>query len=106
MTEKHEGEEVHELAGGWITERVGTPIPGFLKLAYVFFSLFGVYYLFAYWKGETTHATRGALVKEINGVMETPGTPWLGFLAVVLVLFVAGLWAFAFRGDGGEREES
>ncbi len=97
MTAKPEKPEVHELAGGWITERVGTPIPRFLKLAYVFFGCFGIFYLFTYWKGETTHATRGALVKQINEVMGSPGAAWLGLLAVILILFVAGLWAFAFR---------
>ena len=97
MTEKPEKGELHELAGGWITERVGMPIPGFLKLAYIFFGLFGIYYLFAYWKGDVAHATRGPLVKEINEVMVSPGGPWLGFLAVVLILFVAGLWLFVFR---------
>ncbi len=106
MTGKPEKVEVHELAGGWITERVGTPIPRFLKLAYVFFSLFGVYYLFAYWKGELSHATRGPLVAQINEVMKSPGAPWFAFIAVILVLFVAGLWAFAFRRPAGEHEES
>src|SRR5512146_2466746 len=101
MTEKPETAEVHEIAGGWITERVGMPIPGFLKLAYVFFGLFGIWYLFAYWKGEVSHASRGPLVQQINTIMQTPGAGWLGFLAVILVLFVLGLWAFAFRGDRG-----
>ena len=53
MSEK---EKIHELAGGWITERAGTPIPAFLKLTYVGFCLFGLWYLWAYWAGETTHA--------------------------------------------------
>ncbi len=97
------GERIHELAGGWITERTGTPIPAFLKLAYVFFGCFGIFYLFTYFRGEETHATRGALVKQINEVMVDPGGAWLGVLAVILILFVAGLWLFAFR---GEREES
>lgn len=96
MTEESEKGEVHELAGGWITERVGMPIPGFLKLAYVGFCLFGIYYLFTYWKGEVSHATRGPLVKQINDVMGSPGVAWLGFLAVILICFVAGLWIFAF----------
>ncbi len=34
--------ELHEIAGGWITERKNTPVPGFLKLAYVGFGAFGL----------------------------------------------------------------
>ena len=102
MTEKRETGGVHELAGGWITERTGMPIPGFLKLAYVGFGLFGIWYLFTYWKGETAHATRGPLVKQINEVMGSPAAPWFAFIAVILILFVAGLWLSPFRSGNDE----
>ncbi len=102
MTEKPENGGVHEIAGGWITERTGMPIPGFLKLAYVGFSLFGLYYMWTFWRGETTHATRGPLVQEMNKVIETPGTGFHVALLAILALFVAGLWAFAFRAKEGE----
>ncbi|MFN8095185.1 MAG: hypothetical protein U0599_23730 [Vicinamibacteria bacterium] len=87
---------VHEIAGGWITERKNTPIPGFLKLAYVGFCLFGLYYLFAFWAGETGHDTRGPLVRQINDVMQVPGSGWHGLIAVCLVAFVMGLLWFVF----------
>lgn len=90
-------EKVHEIAGGWITERVGTPIPLFLKLAYVGFSLFGLLYLFLYRAGETDHASRGPLVRQLNQVSATPPMGWTVFLGVVLFAFVAGLLLFAFR---------
>jgi hypothetical protein len=94
---------IHELAGGWITERKGTKIPLFLKLSYVGFSIFGIAYLFLYAGGEVDHATRGPLVQQINQAMELPGKGWIGFIGVVVVAFVAGLFAYAFRsGDSDE----
>ena len=59
-------EEIHELAGGWITERAGTPIPTFLKMAYVGFTLFALVYLRNYWRGEVDNASRGPLVQELS----------------------------------------
>lgn len=91
-----EDPKVHELAGGWITERAGTPIPVFLKIAYVGFSLFGLIYLFRYSLGEVDHATRGPLVQQLNQVAEQPSTGWIVFLAFVLFAFAAGLLTFAF----------
>ena len=35
MNEKQQKEEVKEYAEGWISERKGTDVPGFLKAAYV-----------------------------------------------------------------------
>jgi hypothetical protein len=93
---KTEDPKVHELAGGWITERVGTPIPVFLKIAYVAFSLFGLVYLFKYSLGEVEHATRGPLVQQLNQVAQQPPSVWILFLAIVLFAFIAGLLAFAF----------
>jgi hypothetical protein len=89
--------KVHELAGGWITERAGTPIPAFLKIAYVGFCLFGLIYLFKYSMGEVDHATRGPLVQQLNEISGKPPMAWIIFLAVVLGAFVIGLLAFAFR---------
>ena len=97
-----EKEKIHELAGGWITERAGTPIPGFLKLTYVGFCLFGLFYLVRYWAGETSHATRGALVQEANKIMQVPGSGWLAVIGVCLLAFVIGLLAFAFSKEEGE----
>lgn len=92
-----DGQEIHELAGGWITERAGTAIPLFLKLSYVGFCLFGLFYLFKYRLGEVDHATRGPLVQQLNQVAAPPPVAWTVFLGVVLFAFVAGLLAYAFR---------
>lgn len=102
MSAEPQDDKVHELAGGWITERVGTPIPFFLKLAYVGFSIFGLYYLFAYWTGEVGHSSRGAFVEEFNKAVDLPGGAWLGVIAVVLAVFVVGLLAYTFRKGGDE----
>jgi hypothetical protein len=95
--EPKDGQKVHEIAGGWITERAGTPIPVFLKIAYVGFCLFGLIYLFIYRFGEVDHATRGPLVQQLNQVADQPPAAWIVFLGVVLFTFVVGLLAFAFR---------
>jgi len=96
MSTKPEKEELHEIAGGWITERKGTPIPMFLKLAYVGFCAFGLYYMVVYWTGETTHPTRGALVTQFNSVLQAPAGWWHIVLVAILATFVAGLLWFAF----------
>jgi len=102
MTTAPEKEELHEIAGGWITERKGTPIPGFLKLTYIGFCLFGLYYLFTYWMGETTHSTRGALVAQFNQTAKEPAAWWHITLAVILIGFVAGLLYNVFAGKEEE----
>lgn len=96
---------VHEIAGGWITERKGTPVPLFLKLTYIGFCLFGLYYLFAYWQGETGHATRGALVRLFNQSAQLPPMGWIVFLGAVLGLYVIGLLWYAFTAKEEDGEE-
>jgi hypothetical protein len=102
MSTEPQDDKVHELAGGWITERVGTKVPLFLKLAYVGFSIFGLYYLFAYWSGEVGHSSRGPFVEEFNKVVDVPGGAWLAVMAVSVSAFVVGLLVYAFRKGGDE----
>lgn len=96
---------VHELAGGWITERKGTPVPLFLKLTYIGFCLFALYYLFTYAHGEVDHATRGALVRLFNETAQGPGMGWIAFIAGVLLVYVIGLFWYAFAAGKEEGEE-
>lgn len=98
MAKDKQDTPVHEIAGGWITERVGTRVPLFLKLSYIGFCLFGLYYLFAYAQGEVDHATRGELVRSINQASQLPGMGWILFLAGVLLVYVTGLMAYTFFG--------
>ena len=95
--EKHDG-ELHELAGGWITERKNTPVPGFLKLTYVGFCAFGLVYLVSYWSGETGHATRGPLVQQFNSLSQSPAAGFMGLLGLLLAIYAAGLLWYAFFG--------
>jgi hypothetical protein len=93
-----ENKDIHELAGGWITERKGTPIPAFLKLTYVGFCLFGLVYLYRYWAGEVAHDTRGPLVQAQNQIMQTPGAAWHAVIYVCLAAFATLLaWYVFFR---------
>jgi len=94
--------EVKEHAGGWITERKGTKVPGFLKLSYVGFSLFGIVYLFLYRMGEVAHGARGAFVRELNQSMDVPPGPFIALLAACVILFVAGLLMFTFSSAATE----
>ena len=96
MTNQPQTPRVKELAGGWITERVGTEIPLFLKLTYIGFCLFGISYLFLYKDGEVGQASRGPLVKEMSGSMDAVPGGWVLLLAIVLLVFTAGLLWYAF----------
>ena len=96
MTNEQKGpEEIHELAGGWITERAGTPIPTFLKMAYVGFTLFALVYLRNYWRGDVDNASRGALVQQFNTATGDPGGLIFAVIAVCVACFAAGLWFYA-----------
>ncbi len=95
MSDTTDKGDIHELAGGWITERKGTPVPGFLKLTYVGFCAFGLIYLFSYMAGEVNHATRGPLVKQLNAVMDQPGTPWFALLGTLIAAYTALLLWYA-----------
>lgn len=95
MSDTTDKGDIHELAGGWITERKGTPVPGFLKLTYVGFCAFGLIYLFSYMAGEVDHATRGPLVQQLNAVMDQPGTPWFALLGTLIAAYTALLLWYA-----------
>ena len=95
MTEEKKP-DLPEYADGWITERKGTGIPGFLKLAYPIILISVIVYLFVYMNGEITHSTRGNLVQELNSVTGNANT----FMYVVLALiaaYVVVLLAFLYK---------
>jgi len=95
MTEEKKS-ELTEYADGWITERKGTGIPGFLKLAYPIILIAVIAYLFVYMNGEVTHSTRGNLVLQLNAVTGNANT----FMYVVMALiaaYVVVLLAFLYK---------
>lgn len=96
MANKPQEVEVKDYAGGWITERQGTPIPGFLKATYCAFALGTVSYLIVYMYGETTHADRGPLVQQFNAATHT-NEGLMYMVAGMAAIFFAMLIAFALR---------
>ncbi len=96
MAEQKNNQGIKNYADGWITEREGTEVPGFLKLAFPVIALGCIAYIFLYMYGETTHSGRGMLVQKFNEVSQTsaPFMYGVGALAVIFAVIVA---VFAFR---------
>ena len=89
-------EAIHDYAGGWITERTGTEVPGFLKLAYIVIAGGAIAYFLIYMYGETTHSDRGALVRALNAATESSGT-LMYLIAAMIIIFGVIVVAFSFR---------
>jgi len=101
MTPETPKSELHEYAGGWITERKGTRIPGFLKLAFPIIGVAMIAYLVLFRNGEIDHATRGALVQQLNAVTGNAN----GFMCMVgalIAVYLVILLAFLFKKSGHE----
>lgn len=95
-----ENEEIREYAGGWMTERVGTKIPLFLKIAWGVIALSGAIYLIVYRNGETGHADRGVLVQAFNKVTGT-ADGFMYFVAALVFIFLGILLYFSFGKSRG-----
>jgi len=102
MNKEQAKPELHEYAGGWITERKGTGIPGFLKLAYPVVAIACLAYLFIYMNGEIHHSTRGALVQQLNAVTGTADS-FIYIVAGLIVVYGLILLAFVFSERGHEK---
>jgi len=101
MTTENPKSELHEYAGGWITERKGTSIPGFLKFVSPVIAIAAIVYLFVNINGEVNHSTRGFLVQQLNAVTGAAN----GFMYVVagmIAVFVIILATFLFKKPGHE----
>ncbi len=89
-------EDIHEYADGWISERKGTGVPPFLKLAYVVIMLGVIGYLFVYMNGEVNHSDRGFLVRQFNQV--TQSSPAFMYMVIAMVaIYTIIVVAFAFK---------
>ena len=93
--------ELKQYADGWITERKGTTIPGFLKLAYPIIGIAVLIYIFIYMNGEITHSTRGPLVQQLNAVTGTANV-FMFVVAGMILAFLLILCLFLFRKSGHE----
>jgi hypothetical protein len=88
-------QKLKEYAGGWMTERQGTEVPGFLKLAFPIIAFSCTAYLVIYMYGEVTHSERGRLVQQFNQVSETSAGLMYAVAALALV-FAVVVVKFAF----------
>jgi hypothetical protein len=87
--------KLKEYADGWITEREGTDIPGFLKWAYIVIAGGCLTYFFVYMYGEVNHPERGPLVRALNAA--TGASAGLMYaIAGLIVIFGVIVVAFAF----------
>jgi len=96
MSEEKKESGIKDYAGGWITEREGTDVPGFLKLAFPIIGLFCVGYLIVLMNGETTHPDRGVLVRGFNAVTGN-GDTVMYLVAALALIYVIIAVTFAIR---------
>ncbi len=101
---KPTAQPVHEIAGGWITEKQGTEVPVFLRVCYVVIASASVAYLILYMYGEVEHAERGPLVKQFNLSTFTNESLMYGIAAVVALFFI-GVSAFAAQKDEAHKDQ-
>ena len=101
MNNEQSKSDLHEYAGGWITERKGTKIPGFLKLAYPIVAIACIAYMFIYMNGEIHHSTRGPLVQQLNAVTGTADS-FMYIVIGLIVIFAVILLAFVYGKDKHE----
>ena len=96
MPKNEESPEIKEYAGGWITERKHTDVPGFLKYAYIVIVLGCVGYCIRYMNGVLDGSDRGRLVEQIN--QATQHSNGLMYLVALLALLCGiTVIVFAFR---------
>ncbi|MCW5976464.1 MAG: hypothetical protein KIT09_00225 [Bryobacteraceae bacterium] len=96
MPDKQDSVEVKEYAGGWISERKNTDVPGFLKLSYIVIAAGCIAYFFLYMNGEVTHSTRGRLVEQLNSA--TQGSDAFMYVVTAMaVVFAVIVVRFAFK---------
>jgi len=93
--------ELHEYAGGWITQRKGTGIPGFLKLAYPIIGVAMLTYLMIFMNGEIHHSTRGSLVQQLNAVTGN-ANGFMYAIGAMIAIYLIILMVFLFKKPGHE----
>jgi hypothetical protein len=101
MTPETPKPELHEYAGGWITERKGTGIPGFLKLAYPIIAIAAIAYLVVFMNGEINHSERGPLVRQLNAVTGSANS-FMYVIVGLVVVYAIILLTFLFKKSGHE----
>jgi hypothetical protein len=87
--------KIKDYAGGWITEREGTEIPPFLKLAYIVIAGGSVAYFLLYMYGEVSHPDRGRLVQALNAATQA-SAGLMYAIAAMIVIFGVIVVSFSF----------
>lgn len=80
--------KIKDYAGGWITEREGTDVPGFLKLAIPVIAFGCAAYFLFYMNGEVNHEGRGSLVRAMNAATETSAALMYAIAAMIVIFGV------------------
>jgi hypothetical protein len=88
--------EIVEYAGGWITEKAHTEVPGFLKATYIVVTMGCLAYAILYMNGELAHETRGPLVQQFVTATSTADAV-MYFVTGLVGVFAVILWMFAFK---------
>jgi len=101
MAETEKQKDIHEYAGGWISERTGTEVPGFLKLAILVISGGSLAYFFLYMYGETKNAERGMLVQQLNAATGSSAA-FMYLVAAMIAIFAVIVAVFAIRNSPHE----
>ena len=87
--------KIKDYADGWITEREGTDVPGFLKFAYIVIAGGCLAYFLTYMYGEVNHPDRGHLVRAMNAATEA-SAGLMYAIAGMIVVFGVVVVAFSF----------
>jgi len=88
--------DLHDYAGGWISEREGTEVPGFLKLAIIVISGGCLAYFFLYMYGEVRNEERGMLVQQLNAATQS-SPAFMYLVAGMIAIFAVIVAVFAIR---------
>jgi uncharacterized membrane protein YidH (DUF202 family) len=87
--------KIKGYADGWINEREGTEVPGFLKLAFIVIAGGCLAYFLTYMYGEVNHETRGHLVRAMNAATEA-SAGLMYAVAAMIVIFGVVVVVFSF----------
>jgi hypothetical protein len=71
-----------------MTEREGTDVPGFLKLAIPVIAFGAAAYFFLYMNGDVNQPERGGLVRAMNAATETSAVLMYGIEALIVAFGV------------------
>jgi hypothetical protein len=94
--DKKTTDDLKEYADGWMTERKGTDVPGFLKLATPIIALGGTAYIVMQMYGDIGHATRGPLVQQFNAATKTsPGLMYAVASMALIYSITVAIFAFS-----------